>query len=354
MFRNREPKKLLQKVLPYFIYGHFVFFLMAGFPSFYFFSTGEYISGKQMMPSFFICSFIIILAFERNKAAKKHGWMSTAVCVLIVEIFCFLLFAQYHLIWAIFLFIAIAGIWLWYFKQWMKLRPPAKRTKCFMRYSREKSSIVCAYLAVLILIIPSIIGVYKEYIDVLDSDRWEQIVESMSINTTEAESTVQYDLSSRLSKWDNLDIEERFDLLCEVGVCEERFLGIENYADIRIACDKFSIYTLAYYSDEEKLICININELNRASVEDCVNSMLHEVYHAFQHHVVSLLDFESEFVKNSFYYAEARSWKDNMENYVSGVANFEAYEAQPLEASAREHAEERIYVYLSDADTLNQ
>lgn len=175
MFRDNETKKLLQKILPYFIYVHFAVFMMFGFPSFYFFSTGEYISGKQMMPIFFICSFIIFLAFERNKAAKKYGWMSTVVSVLIVEIFCFLLFAQYHLIWAIFLFVAIAGIWLWYFKQWMKLRPPAKRTKGFIRYSRDKSSIVCVYLAVLILIIPSIIGVYKEYIDVLDPD-WTAIL----------------------------------------------------------------------------------------------------------------------------------------------------------------------------------
>lgn len=354
MFRNHEPKKLLQKILPYIIYFLFAVFMMAGFPSFYFFSTGEYISGKQMMPIFFICCFVIITAFERNKAAKKYGWMTTVVSILIVEIFCLLLFAQYHLVWGLLLLIAIAAIWLLYFKQWIKLRPYDKRTKGFIKYSRDKTSIACAYLAVLILIIPSIIGVYKEYIDVLDPDRWEQIVESMSIDKTEAESTVQYDLSSRLSQWDDLDIEERFDLLCEVGVREEKFLGIENYAEIRIAYDKFSIYTLAYYSDEEKLICININELNKASVEECVNSMLHEVYHAFQHHVVRSLDFESEFVKTSFYYAEARSWKNNMENYVSGVVNFEAYEAQPLEASAREHAEERIYVYLSDADTLNQ
>lgn len=160
--------------------------------------------------------------------------MSTVVSVLIVEMFCFLLFAQYHLVWAVLLFVAIAVIWLWYFKQWIKLRSPAKRTRGFIRYSRDKASIACAYLAVLILIIPSIIGVYKEYIDVLDPDKWEQIIESMSINTTEAESTVQYDLSSRLSQWDDLDIDERFDLLCEVGVREERFLGIENYAEIRI------------------------------------------------------------------------------------------------------------------------
>lgn len=71
MFRKHDHTKLLQKTLPYFIYFYFAVFLMAGFPSFYFFSTGEYISGKQMMPFFFICSFVIFTAFEKTKQQRN-------------------------------------------------------------------------------------------------------------------------------------------------------------------------------------------------------------------------------------------------------------------------------------------
>ena len=196
------------------------------------------------------------------------------------------------------------------------------------------------------MIVPSIIGAYKEYADVFSVEDWNAMFLVLTTEENKPLSASEEILIPELARWEELSLEERFQAICKVGILEEKHLGIENPDEIELSYGKFNKNKLAYYSDTEKTIRINVDELNTGSVQENIDSIIHEVFHAYQHYILSTLDFESSLVKNSFYYADARAWKENMENYISGQTDYLAYEAQPLEADARRYAEQRAQIYL--------
>lgn len=339
-------KEFIQKYLPYSMYGIFAFILVDGFPSIYINRVGDYASSQFVVPIYFIFCFVLVACFAKNKSAKKYKWMSSVISLLIIESFFFVLFLQYYFVTAIITIVAIALIAVFLYYQLKKLRSPKKRTDRFLKYCKDRTSVVCAYVSVIILIIPSVIGFYKEYIDVFSMDDWTALLEMLADEDSTSIFIPPDEITLELSTWNDLNIEDRFELLCKVGVREEKYLGIDNYAEIKMSYDKFNKYTLAYYYDNEKLICINLDELTTGGAEDSVKAIIHEVFHAYQHYVVASLDFESDLVKNSYYYENAREWKFNMDHYISGYVDFPGYEDQALEADARAYAAQRAPLYL--------
>lgn len=105
-----------------------------------------------------------------------------------------------------------------------------------------------------------------------------------------------------------------------------------------------SAYTCGYYIDSSKEIFINYKYLNEGELKDVLQTILHEMHHAFVHYTVENIDYESELVQDNYYYKQAREWKENTENYISSNINFDEYQNQPIEADARAYAEERANI----------
>lgn len=81
-------------------------------------------------------------------------------------------------------------------------------------------------------------------------------------------------------------------------------------------------------------------------MQDNLRVVCHEVFHAYEYYVVDNIDFDSDMVQNNYYFKNARKWRDNIKNYVPGIVDYEMYSDQPLEADARQYAEERVTAYL--------
>ena len=315
-------KEMLQKYVPYSIYVMFLWIIINGFPTIYIYRTGEYISSRLIAPTYFVFCTVMLTYFEKNTVAKKFKWLPSVVSLLIIESYFFLLFAQYYFVLSVLTLMAIVSVVVFIYMQMRQSRPITKRTGRFFKYCKKRTTVVCAYLTVIILLIPAGVGLYKEYIDVFSAKDWNALVAMIESIDAPTQTDEPDPLITTLSDWENLNVNERFEALCEVGVREEKYLGIENYAEIRIANGKIDAYTFAYYSDVDKLIEINVDQLNTGTVEKSVDTIIHEVFHAYQHYVVDSLDFDSDLVQNSYYYAEARAWKNNMDNYVSGYSDF--------------------------------
>lgn len=90
---------------------------------------------------------------------------------------------------------------------------------------------------------------------------------------------------------------------------------------------------------------INYGHLSSGDVSDILRTIMHEMHHAFVYYTLSTLNFESDEVKNSYYYQKAREWKENSKNYIHSSVSFDEYMNQPIEADARAYAEERAAVY---------
>ena len=78
---------------------------------------------------------------------------------------------------------------------------------------------------------------------------------------------------------------------------------------------------------------------------DCIFTLLHECRHAYQYHIISVLDWEDENVQTGYFFWEARIFKENWDSYVPYYRNFDAYKNQPIEKDASGYAESRISVY---------
>lgn len=346
-------KKFCQKYIPYTKYVLFSWIAINGMPRIYIEQLGVYLNTYMILVPYFMFCMAIMISIERNPISKRYKWTPAIISILDMEVFSFVLFAQYYFVLSLLILaIGIAAV-AFYYRRLLKNRPLKARTEKYRKFCRNMSTVAFAYLFAFFLIIPAGIGVYKEYIDVLTMNEWIEFLEAIELDNVEkapVDKEKQTLLSARLAKWNELNSDEKACLLYEIGIREEQYLGIDNYASITMATEKMDVFTLAYYSDEDRIIRINVAHIQEDDAKENVKTILHEVFHAYQHYVVSTLDFSSDVVLNSYYFADAREWKKNMDNYVSGVADFDAYEAQKLEADARNYADERVCVYLHDMD----
>lgn len=92
---------------------------------------------------------------------------------------------------------------------------------------------------------------------------------------------------------------------------------------------------------------INTEHLANSSEKDCIQTICHETYHSMQWYLVSTLDWENPALESA-YFDQVRVWRENEDSYKSAWKfGFDAYENQPLEATAREYAEKESAVIMN-------
>lgn len=148
--------------------------------------------------------------------------------------------------------------------------------------------------------------------------------------------------------WEDLGIQRRVDVAQEFVDFQSGLLGIPA---IRVTAEKLGLFTLGEYSDESNEIRIDVEHLATSAPEDIIRTLAHEVYHSYQHYLISSIDWDLE-VFQAAYFQELRDWKINDEDYQQPYLNgYDAYSGQPLEESARAYGVEETakiisYIYL--------
>ena len=118
------------------------------------------------------------------------------------------------------------------------------------------------------------------------------------------------------------------------------------------------------YSSQTKTITISVEHLANDSVEDVLDTLLHEARHAYQHATVSALKAIekdlSEEAKALSCFRTIETYRDNLENYINGSKDYYSYYDQDVESDSRSWAEWRImseynyYMYpLLDEEQLD-
>lgn len=90
---------------------------------------------------------------------------------------------------------------------------------------------------------------------------------------------------------------------------------------------------LGGYNPATNRIELNSTYLEKPDCEDLLNTILHESRHAFQNKCI--INPDSVTVKNNI----IDVWKDNFDNYISPIFDFEAYENQEIEKDANYYAD---------------
>ncbi len=138
--------------------------------------------------------------------------------------------------------------------------------------------------------------------------------------------------------WEKKSIQERIDVAQRFSNFEDTKLGISS---VPIYTEKmYSITVVGTYDYENNSIIMDSQFLMELSAEEILKALCEENFHAFEYYMIENIDWNASWI-NTYYFQELREWKENGDNYINaGLDDFEEYESQPLEASAKKYAEE--------------
>ncbi len=273
--------------------------------------------------------------------------------VLIAELPCFFLFAQYHLWIALALLVAAAvGLFVLNHKILeMNKRRHKKSTAKLRFWCWHRSTSLMTYILCVVLAVPAIVGYYEEYDKhSLSDEEWAEFVEWYNEGNMEGASGASQALPyeekiSGLLEWDSLSVAEKERTIRAVAMIEKEALGIADDVEISVYTEKMQDSTCGYYLDFSNEIFINYKYLNEGELEDVLRTILHEMHHAFVYYTIDTIDFEAE--QGSEFYERAKEWKYNSEHYIDASLDFYGYLDQPIEFDARAYAGERDDFYLN-------
>lgn len=295
--------------------------------------------------------FLMQLFINRNPMLNNTKTGIVAGAILTIELLLVLLFAQYHLLLTGVFVVATIVFSSWLTDKILDINKEKRRvTKRLKKWCVNRSRSLLTYVLCIALILPAGIGFYEEYYKYsLSSEEWAAFVEWFNEDVEKEEKVVipHEDKITDLLKWDKLNVAEKERVIRSIALIEKEELGIGNNVEIIVSTEKMSEYTYGYYVNDSKEIFISYKHLNEGQLKDVLQTILHEMHHAFVHYTIENIDYESELVKDNYYYKQAREWKENTTNYISSSSNYDEYQNQPIEADARAYAEERVEYYMT-------
>lgn len=98
--------------------------------------------------------------------------------------------------------------------------------------------------------------------------------------------------------WKRYSIPEKITVIQRLTDFETELLGIPS---ITITADMIGAYTLGSYSDETNEIFINTKHLDSSPVEECINTVCHEVRHSMQYQIVTSIDWDSPIFQTPYF-----------------------------------------------------
>ena len=154
----------------------------------------------------------------------------------------------------------------------------------------------------------------------------------------------------RQENWEKKTIEGKVELLQLVSDFEAEYLGLSDQP--WVVCEGMELSTAGTYAHRENRITINKDRIMYDHVGECLSTLFHELYHAFQHELVRVYDQLEEQDQKLYFLRNAGIYKYEFENYVSGhdQNDFWDYYTQAVEQSARQYSHERVTYYAEHLD----
>ncbi len=212
--------------------------------------------------------------------------------------------------------------------------------------TKEKKSIrhsdyICCALAILsiVLLLLSSFGGLQAYSHTSKPTELSMTLEEAEKQHREACRNLEKEV------WGALTAQEKLDLLQAICDYECEFV---------LGCEKIRLYSgltnregvLGEYSEQSKSFTINEEHLIRSGVEDVIDTVLHEIRHAYQYALIdaylSLKPYIKDEHQNLLPFQQAREFSEEFGNYCSGEDDFYKYFLQEVEKDSRAWATKRM------------
>lgn len=181
--------------------------------------------------------------------------------------------------------------------------------------------------------------IFKEESELFENELSEEELLSEIFGRNEEEFDFDFDIDENLQEildefdegmWKDLDESEQKNLIEELVNAISEKLELNEKPDI-IFCDGADNFCGAY-NPESNIIEININKINES--EETINTVAHELWHAYQYQRADMLETKDDIL-----------YRVNFDNYISPISLengkylfFTDYQDQLVEAEARAFA----------------
>ncbi|GHU66124.1 hypothetical protein AGMMS49983_15120 [Clostridia bacterium] len=142
--------------------------------------------------------------------------------------------------------------------------------------------------------------------------------------------------------WQTYSNEDKLEILQQVTAYEAQELGFRTPILKEVDLEDG---VLANYDGTNNVINIDSAHLEQGLFRSHLNSVFHEVRHAYQHELRNMLDLILETepaYANLGLLKNVKQIKENEEDYRSGLEDFDVYKTQPIEVDARLYATHRL------------
>lgn len=302
-----------------------------------------------------VVSMLWLCCSPLRKCCCNGRWTETLFNLVPLEILSMLVFAQWHFVAFTILFILLIAIeiilMIYLRRDERRHRYSEKRHRMYKTVFKRRSVLVVAVICAVPCFMSAFFYDYHSPTYRAEEEIWNRIF--TNTEQLDEQEDIECDIYQENialldcfceEEWKHYNIAEKITIIQELVDFESKRLGIPTAP---VSTAMLGEFTLGQYSEEPNEIRINIEHLAEATIEECIDTICHETFHAYQSYLVSSLDWENEALQSE-YFSELRSWKENQEDYKNAwISGFEAYENQPLEVAARQYAEEETQRILS-------
>ena len=146
------------------------------------------------------------------------------------------------------------------------------------------------------------------------------------------------------SRWEKLDVREKLNVCQKIINCEARYYGLSH--EIYVGIAELSTGTRAYYNDSIHQVVVDLEHIDYSYSYDVLESLLHEVHHAYQHEQVELYQKLDEDERSLFMFYDVSIYMEEFKNYVDGDEDFFSYYTQLTEINARKAGQIEALEYI--------
>ncbi len=151
------------------------------------------------------------------------------------------------------------------------------------------------------------------------------------------------------SVWNTLSFDEKVDALQTLANVEKVQLGICH--EINVCVEALGSSTYGSYDYSTHRVRINEQIIEDETAYQCVETLCHELRHAYQHDVVdAYLSLDKEHQQLEIF-NDVRRYYESLDDYqYASIDGFDAYESQLVEVDSRKYGEERAAFYFAQVE----
>lgn len=294
----------------------------------------------MIFSSIIICSIV----FRR----WKTGWITTASVVLPVGLYTILAYATTSRMLIRAVIFTAAGISVAFSFLLLNIRVKKSDKRVRRRIYRNRLyrcaySTVCISTVALLLLMAGI-GWHGYFgTSLISASVKAEAASEEAGNAETITSNMDTLLKLQPEVWAQQSTRERIDVLQTVYNIEATYLGLST--PVTVEGDNLTPSTLGAYSDEIRLIQINLNHIEESPVDEVLETLLHEVHHCYEYRLAEAYNTASSEVKQLRLFRDAAYYAQEAENYINPRADYYGYISQHLEMDSETYAKLGVREY---------